>query len=214
VDAQAKNPAPAPGLRVLLVDDDRVARRLLEGHVERLGYQVVQAECGTEAWDRIVADLQIGVVIADWMMPGLDGPGLCRKIRAQLPSRPLHVILVTARTGKEDVVAGLDAGADDFLGKPCDGGELRARLRVGVRSVSLERQLQARLAELQAALAHVKQLQGLLPICMHCKRIRDDRDSWQKLETYVERHTDATFTHGLCDDCLERAYLPRGAKTS
>jgi DNA-binding response OmpR family regulator len=102
-------------------------------------------------------------------------------------------------------VAGLEAGADDYLIKPVDLSELRARVQVGVRVVSLQARLAEKVAELQSSLDSVRQLRGLLPICSYCKRIRDDRNYWQRVEVYVSEHTDATFTHGICPSCLEDA---------
>jgi len=104
-----------------------------------------------------------------------------------------------------DLIAGLDAGADDYLIKPVDLNELRARIQVGVRVVSLQARLAEKVAELQSSLDNVRQLRGLLPICAYCKRIRDDGNYWQRVEVYVSEHTDATFTHGICPSCLEEA---------
>jgi hypothetical protein len=89
--------------------------------------------------------------------------------------------------------------------KPVDLNELRARIHVGVRVVSLQARLAEKVAELQSTLDNVRQLRGLLPICAYCKRIRDDRNYWQRVEVYVSEHTDATFTHGICPSCLEEA---------
>ena len=89
--------------------------------------------------------------------------------------------------------------------KPVDLNELRARVQVGVRVVSLQARLAEKVAELQSSLDNVRQLRGLLPICAYCKRIRDDHNYWQRVEVYVSEHTDATFTHGICPSCLEDA---------
>jgi DNA-binding response OmpR family regulator len=114
----------------------------------------------------------------------------------------MYLILLTARHSKEDMVAGLDAGADDFLVKPFDPEELRARLHVGVRVVTLQERLADRVAELEAAITTVKQLRGLIPICSYCKRIRSDKNDWEQLETYISEHSDAEFSHGICPPCL------------
>ena len=108
-------------------------------------------------------------------MPGIDGPELCRRIRQDPSLAHMYVILLTGRRSSQDVVAGLDAGADDYVVKPFDADELRARVHVGIRVLKLQERLAERVAELQTALLKVKQLSGLLPICSYCKRIRSDR---------------------------------------
>jgi response regulator RpfG family c-di-GMP phosphodiesterase len=115
----------------------------------------------------------------------------------------MYLILVTAREARGDVIAGLDAGADDYVIKPFDADELRARVAVGVRVLSLQEGLAERVAELQAALTNVKQLSGLLPICSYCKRIRGDDQYWQQVEGYIAAHSDAQFSHGICPACYK-----------
>ena len=119
---------------------------------------------------------------------------------------PTYIILLTSKGEKEDVVEGLEAGANDYIRKPFDRPELRARVRVGERVLELEAALAERIRALQDALAHVKTLQGLLPICMHCHRIRNDQQTWERLEKYISEHTEAEFTHGLCPECMKKHY--------
>jgi response regulator RpfG family c-di-GMP phosphodiesterase len=102
-------------------------------------------------------------------------------------------------------VTAIDAGADDYLTKPFDPEELRARVQVGIRIVSLQRRLAERVAELQEALSQVKQLSGLLPICSYCKRIRSDDDYWEQIDSFVSQHSEAEFSHGVCPSCFETA---------
>jgi response regulator RpfG family c-di-GMP phosphodiesterase len=115
------------------------------------------------------------------------------------------ILVLTARGGLDDRVSGLDAGADDYLVKPVDRHELRARIHVGVRVVSLQERLAEKVKELEISLANVKQLSGLVPICCYCKRIRNDQNFWERVEVYVTEHTDATFTHGICPSCMDVA---------
>jgi len=190
-------------MRVLVADDDPVSRRILEGLLPRFGCEVATVQDGAAAWAALGAPDAPSLALLDWMMPGIDGLELCRRLRAR-GGRRVYAILVTSRRTSEDVIAGLDAGADDFVAKPYNAAELAARLRVGQRLVETEDSLAARIDELAAALAHVKRLEGLLPICMHCKRIRSAPEKWDRLESYIQKHSDASFTHSVCETCLER----------
>src|SRR5207248_10993171 len=102
------------------------------------------------------------------------------------------------------IVEGLTAGADDYVIKPFDRAELKARINAGERILRLQAELAARVKELEFALASVKLLQGLLPICCYCKKIRDDKNYWQQVDTYVLDHSVIRFSHGICPDCLEQ----------
>jgi CheY-like chemotaxis protein len=140
------------------------------------------------------------------MMPGRDGIDICRELRSQRRDAYIYVMLVTTKTKAEDIVAGLEAGADDYLAKPYDPHELRCRVANGVRILELQSQLAKKIEELETAVGHVKHLQGLLPICMYCKKIRDDKDTWHRVETYIEKNSSAMFSHSLCEDCREEHY--------
>jgi len=190
-------------MRVLIADDEAVSRRLLQGLLERLGCEVTAVADGAQAWETLQAPAAPSLAVLDWVMPGMHGPELCRRLRARRGARFIYTILVTARSSSADVIAGLEAGADDFVTKPYNGHELHARLRAGERTVQLEGALAARIAELEAARAQVKQLHGLIPICMHCKRIRSGADTWERIESYIAAHSDASFSHALCEPCLE-----------
>jgi CheY-like chemotaxis protein len=199
---------PGPALRVLIAEDDPVSRRLLEATLSRWGYDVVMAADGDEAWRVLDTATPPPLAVLDWMMPGMDGVEICRRLRRRPSTTPPYVILLTAKGQREDVVAGLEAGADDYVTKPFDRSELRARLAVGARMVGLQQRLADRLRELEAALARVTRLQGLLPICAYCKKIRNDRNYWQKVESYVTEHSGARFTHGICPDCYAQVVRP------
>lgn len=196
----------APRTRVLLAEDETVTRRLLEAQMTRFGFEVVSVADGLAAWDVLQSPDAPSLVVLDWNMPGLDGPDVCRRIRASVQSNYTYMLLVTARHAKSDVVQGLQAGADDFISKPVDPEELHARLRTGERIVRLEQTLGRQLKELQAATEHVRELQGMIPICMHCKRIRNQEQIWEKVETYIEHRSEAKFSHALCAECLNEHY--------
>ena len=200
-------------MRILIAEDDPTSRRLLEATLARDGYQVVSATDGDEAWKLLHDEEAPRLAILDWMMPGRDGIEICRQIRRESRSSYVYLLLVTTKTRTEDIIHGLEAGADDYLTKPYDPQELRCRVKSGERLLRLEEALAAKVSELSEALSHVKQLQGLLPICMFCKKIRDDSDTWHRLETYIESKSEALFSHSLCGDC-RREHYPQPALTS
>jgi YesN/AraC family two-component response regulator len=105
-------------------------------------------------------------------------------------------------------VTALEAGADDYVVKPFDQAELRARLQVGVRVLQLQTELADRVSELETALTNIRVLHGLLPICSYCKNVRDDQNYWQRVESYVESHADVQFSHSICPDCYETEVKP------
>jgi signal transduction histidine kinase len=128
-------------MRILIADDDATTRLMLQGVLSRLGYDVNEAGDGTEAWAQLTVADPPRMAIIDWMMPGMTGPELCRKLKARDRKNAPYIILFTARGRQKDVVDGLDAGADDFMSKPCDIEELRARLNVGRRIIQLQHDL-------------------------------------------------------------------------
>ena len=193
-------------MRILIAEDDITSRALLKYMLTKWGYEVFVTKDGNEAWEALHAEDAPRFAILDWMMPGLDGVEVCRKVRQLDVSNPTYIILLTSRTSKKDIIAGLEAGADDYIGKPYETDELRVRVKVGERVAALQSALAEQVHSLQEALAHVKTLQGILPICMHCHKIRNDQQSWERLEKYITEHSEAQFTHGLCPECLEKHY--------
>ena len=190
-------------MQVLIADDDRVTAEILARTLQRWEFQTTVVGDGAEAFAYLRTATGPTLAILDWMMPGMDGPEICRRVRSDLPLANMYLLLVTARESRGDLVAGLNAGADDYIVKPFDPDELRARVAVGVRVIGLQDKLAERVAELQTALINVKQLQGLLPICSYCKRIRGDDQYWQQIESYIADHSDAQFSHGICPPCYE-----------
>jgi phosphoserine phosphatase RsbU/P len=196
-------------MRILIAEDDPASRRLLEAYLERWGHSPVATTGGAAAWNLMQAVDAPAMAILDWTMPGgIDGVEVCRLARARSDPPPLYIILLTGRGKRQDTVDGLDAGADDFLTKPFDAAELRARVSVGVRVVQLQLELAARIAELEQALARVDQLHGILPICSYCKKVRNDSDSWQQMEAYVSAHSAVRFSHGVCPQCVKEVVQP------
>ena len=195
-------------MKILLAEDDPVfallLQRLLEGE-----YEVMLVRDGMEAWEALLAEDAPQLAVLDWLMPRMDGIEVCRRVRRQSDMASTYLILLTSRDQIQDVLAGFEAGADDYVVKPCDPGELRARVRVGRRVVELQSALEVHVAQLQQALASVRQLQGLLPICSYCKRIRNDQNYWEQLETYLSDHSEASFSHGICPSCYQSIMKPQ-----
>ncbi|HEV8202486.1 MAG TPA: response regulator transcription factor [Candidatus Polarisedimenticolia bacterium] len=196
-------------MRILIAEDDLVSRKMLEATLTRWGYEVLVTCDGQAALQALTGPDAPRVAILDWMMPSLDGVDVCRRVREGSVAQPPYVILLTAKGNKEDIVSGLEAGADDYIIKPFDREELRARLQAGLRIITLQNQLAARVRELEEAIARIRTLQGLLPICSYCKRVRNDGDYWQQVESYISDHSDARFSHGICPDCYESVVRPQ-----
>lgn len=190
-------------MRVLIAEDDRTSRDLLAAVLEKQGHEVVVTRDGAEAWAALEADEAPRLAVLDWLMPVMDGLEVLLRLRERERRgddvRPTHVIMLTGLGDTEHVARGLDAGADGYVAKPFDPLELRARIDVGVRLLASD-------DALRDALAQVQTLHGLIPICMHCKRVREDTDYWRRLEDYVSARTGAQFSHSLCPECMEKHY--------
>jgi DNA-binding response OmpR family regulator len=199
-------------MKILIAEDDPVSRRLLEATLTRWGYEVATVCDGTQAWDILQRPDAPRFAILDGMMPGLDGVEVCRRVRARGDAQPAYLILLSARQQMTDLLLGLYAGADDYITKPFRPEELRARVQVGVRVVKLQEALAARVAELGEALARLNQVQGLVPICSYCKKIRADKNYWQQVEAYLGGDSESRFSHGICPDCLEHVVRPQVQK--
>ena len=149
-------------MRVLVAEDDLVTRRYLAGLLAKWGYDVTSVDDGECACEMLQQEDGPSLALLDWMMPGMDGVEICRRVRSRVRGRPVYLVLLTGRAQQADVVHGLEAGADDYLIKPFDHAELRSRLRVGERVLDMAEQLQARVAELVRALGRVKQLEAVV----------------------------------------------------
>lgn len=208
--------------RILIVDDEPENLKSIVRFIEinELPYDIYQALSGETALE-IARAKWPDLVISDWNMPHMDGLELIRNLKANESTRDIPVIMFTGvMTTSEHLELALEAGAVDYIRKPLDPIELRARMRTvlqlsdsfkKVKKQKEQLQAQNRLletkqAELQNALENIKTLRGLIPICAHCKKIRDDEGFWKQVETYVSEHSLATFSHGLCPSCLQEHY--------
>ena len=191
-------------MKILIAEDDLTSRRILEAILAKWNYEVVATSDGLAAWQALQTENPPPIAIIDWMMPGMDGVEFCRRLRQTQTLTPPYIILLTSKRQQEDVVAGLESGANDYIRKPFERQELHARIQVGERVVELQAALADRVKKLEEALVKIKTLQGLLPICSYCKKIRNDQDYWQQIDTYLAEHTQAEFTHGICPECIEK----------
>ena len=226
---------------ILIVDDSTANLKLLTDTLAPAGYQVLSAESGEQALACVAGRLP-ELVLLDIRMPGMGGFEVYRRLKARADCRDIPVIFLSAVTEIVQRVEGLKLGAVDFISKPFQVEELLARVQTQLElrrlQVQLEQQaaglqrannqLQAEMAErtrteqalreknaeLAAALAKVKLLDGLLPICSACKKIRDDKGYWSQVESYVQEHSQATFTHGLCPDCIKALYPDQDQRKS
>ncbi|MFU8768199.1 MAG: response regulator [Desulfotignum sp.] len=169
---------------VLAVDDNPQNLQFLGKLLSDNGYEVAVAQSGQQALNFIRKN-EPALILLDIMMPEMDGYTVCEKIKADLSTRHIPVIFLTAKTDTSDVVRGFEAGGVDYVTKPFNSAELLARVQTHVE---------------------VRILRGLLPICSRCKKIRDDQGFWERVESYFEAHSQVTFTHSICPDCLDVLY--------
>jgi DNA-binding response OmpR family regulator len=148
VDEVSAPSAPGSKTRILIADDDRMSRELLAFRLDQAGYQVIVTRDGESALAELRKPDAPPVAILDWLMPGADGPTICQRMRAA--NKAVYLILLTARDRKEDVVEGLDSGADDYLVKPFETGELLSRVKVGLRIINMQRELTAKISNLES----------------------------------------------------------------
>ncbi|MBI3887167.1 MAG: response regulator [Opitutae bacterium] len=181
-------------MKILVAEDDNIARLVLESALRKLGHEPVAARDGNEAWSLFCA-APGRVIVSDWMMPGLDGLELCRRVRAHKTDYVYFILLTSLSANTENRHAAVEAGVDDFLSKPIDQQELWMRLRVAERILQFTTQ--------------VRELESFLPICGYCKKIRDDSNYWQQVESYFKQKQGTQFSHSVCPDCMERVIRPQ-----
>jgi CheY-like chemotaxis protein len=177
-------------MKILIAEDDPVSVKILQFTLQHYGHEVVVATNGKEAWEKFDAD-PVRVIVSDWMMPGLDGLELCQKVRQRPKTDYTYFILLTAiNTGRENLRQAMNAGIDDFLTKPLDREAILMRLNVAERILEFTTQIRV--------------LKELIPICMYCKRVRDDSNYWDQVEHYIHEHTGSNFSHGICPQCFDQ----------
>jgi len=189
-------------VRVLVAEDYEPARVALRNLLSRQGFDVVAVADGLAARATLESFDSPTIAVLDWMLPGLTGLEICQAVRSSPSTRYVYIIVITGRDSTQDVLDAFAAGADDFVRKPADSSELLARIHSGQRIVALENSLAGRVRDLEAALENVRRLKRLLPICMYCKRVRDDSAYWQEIDHYIHIQTGTDFSHGICPNCM------------
>ena len=204
---------------ILIVDDIAKNIQVLGSILLKDGYAISFATSGQQALEMVAAE-DYDLILLDIMMPELDGFEVCRRIKLMSGKNQIPVIYLTARTQKQDVVEGLSSGAVDYITKPFNSAELRARVNTHLelkqaRDQIAQQNLQLRSQnedleklnrELKQAMEKIKTLEGIIPICCMCKKIRDDGGYWEMIEEYMARHSDAVFSHGICPECARKHY--------
>ncbi len=193
-------------MKILIAEDDFTSRTVLTGVLKRNGHEVIETLNGKDAWEELQKPGAPGLAILDWMMPEMDGLEVLQRVRQKKGEREPYIIMLTARWEKADIIKVLDTGANDYIVKPFDVGELRARIEVGRRMVEMQDALASKIGELRKAFDEIKTLRGIVPICMNCKKIRDDKGFWNQVDVYVHEHTEAEFSHGFCPQCMKEVY--------
>ncbi|UPU35680.1 response regulator [Geomonas paludis] len=186
--------------KTILVVDDIVENLIILYKVLRAEYEVIGANSGQEAL-RLVHAAAPDLILLDIMMPEMDGYEVCRQLKQEPRLHDIPVIFISALYEEVDETRGFEMGAVDFITKPVKPAILARRMAVHLELKARKEALQRQNEELQAALSRVKELSGLLPICMTCKKIRDDQGYWNQLESYISEHSEVLFSHSYCPDC-------------
>jgi len=193
-------------MKILVVDDEPDIRLITGRVLESAGYSVAEAETGKGCLDS-VREKASDLVLLDVMLPDMDGYEVCRRIKADDALKGTYVLMFSGRRiDSDDQSEGLEIGADGYVTRPISNRELLARVQSMVRIIRAERERDRLIKELTAAMANIKTLKGLLPICASCKKIRNDKGYWQQVEGYLAEHADIQFSHGICPACMEKLY--------
>jgi phosphoserine phosphatase RsbU/P len=207
------NDPPSDKFTILAVDDVPTNLDLLHRLLDRAGYRVLATTTGAEAL-RIIPQAHPDLVLLDVAMAGMDGFETCKRIKALPGQQELPIIFVTARTETEAMVRGFDSGGVDYITKPIEEREVIARVHTHLKLGYLKRFLRQKNEELERtaqglrdAVARVKTLSGLIPVCSECGKLRNDKGYWENLESFIKTHTQARLSVGLiCPDCWARKW--------
>lgn len=178
-------------MQIIVAEDDRLLGETIQALLASHGHTVRLAHAGDKALE-LYHQRRSRIIFSDWIMPGLDGIELVKRIRALGGTDYCYFVMLTANTAEGNFKIAMDAGVDDFLIKPVDREQLVSRLHVAERIMN--------------CMSHIRRLESLLPICSYCKKIRDEKNTWQQFETYLHHHAGADFSHGVCPDCMKKYF--------
>lgn len=184
---------------ILIIDDDPNLSRTLADILRHKGYEAVSAANGTDALT-LLRKNPVNLALIDIGLPDISGVELLKRIKADYPST--EAIILTGNASLDSAIEAANRGAFSYLVKPYDIEQLMLNIRRAIEKRQVEEDRERLILELRAALAKVKQLEGIIPICSYCKKIRDDQESWQQLESYISEHSEALFSHGICPECF------------
>jgi len=188
-------------MKVLVAEDDEVSRHILENMLTKWGYEVIPASNGDEVWEILQREDGPKIAILDWMMPGLTGVEICKRARSL---DAVYIILLTARSLTNDISVGFENGADDNITKPFTPLELMSKLYIGEKVVGLQSNLAKKIREYGSSAEKDSDRRPLVTVCSYCRRIRNEEESWQKLETDVSSLLEERVTHSICPECYEK----------
>ncbi len=190
---------------VLIIDDSPTNLRILLKYLKTSGFDVIIAESGEKGLSELEKFLP-DIILMDVMMPGIDGFETCKRLKEKEESRDIPVIFMTSLSEVSDKIKGFGAGAVDYITKPFKQEEVLLRLNTHLTIRRQKIEILRQKKELEKALAEIKVLKGLLPICSNCKKIRDDQGHWEPIEVYIRNHSEAKFSHGICPVCAKELY--------
>lgn len=204
---------------IVIVDDNPYNLKVLSTTLKKEGYDVRPATGGKSALKAIEAKPP-ELILLDIMMPGMTGYEVCASLKGNEKTQNIPIIFISALDDLQDKVKGFSMGCVDYISKPFQEEEVLARVRTQIRLGRLQHKLSVQneqlrkeaeekevlIRKLQEMIDNVKVLSGLLPICASCKKIRSDQGYWEHLEIYIETHTEAVFSHGICPDCANKLY--------
>ncbi len=193
-------------IKILIVDDNPDLLFATARIIKSAGYEVLTASTAGHCLE-LVKFNRPDLILLDVILPDGDGQALCNQIKADSALENIFVVLISGtKTDSAEQADGLDIGADGYIARPITNRELLARVNAMVRILRAERERDRLIVQLEDALAKVKKLSGLLPICAGCKKIRDDNGYWNQIELYLKEHSDAIMTHSICPECAKKYY--------